>query len=156
MANVADMRRQLDEQTRILRESVRALPETYREVQAEAVTDAYRDLVESSPRRTGAYQNEHIIEEGDGGATLFESPNRVGHDAIVNPPTLLDVPALEGRIQSAGDFATVQIANRRFYAAALEYGTAASAPRHIYEGAAVRARVNTERIAERASKRESK
>ena len=150
------MRRQLEEQTRLLTESVRELPQFYREVQAEAVSDAYRDIVESSPVRTGAYQNEHVIEEGDGGAILYESPNRVGPNAIVNPPTLLDPPLVEGRVEASGDYATVEIANRRYYAAALEYGTSSTAPRHIYEGAAVRALVNTEKIAKRASEREIK
>lgn len=150
-----DIRREMEAQARILSDAVRELPNLYRNVQGEAVSDAYRDIVETSPVRTGAYQNEHVIEEASG-TILYESPGRVGPDAIVNPPTFIDPPTVQGRVESSSDFATVQIANRRFYAAALEYGSSTTAPRHIYEGAAVRALQNTERIVESVNRRETK
>jgi hypothetical protein len=141
---MADVAAQVAAQRSELAAAVKRLPDLVREIQSAATVDAYRDLVETSPVRTGAYRAEHVIEQGDG-SILHESANRPGPDAVVNPPILLDAPTIPASV-TAGDFAVVQIANRRFYAAQLEYGSASSAPRYIYTQAEERARVNVERL----------
>jgi hypothetical protein len=146
-----DIGREIEAQGKVLLDSVRKLQELYQDVQAEAVADAYRDIVETSPVLTGAYRSEHVIEQGDGEAILYESPNRAGPNQPFKPPTFFEPPLVEGRVEPTEPYARVQIANRRYYAGSLEYGSATNEPRHIYESAALRAEANLERIAERAS-----
>ncbi|HEX9639752.1 MAG TPA: hypothetical protein VGB13_00400, partial [Candidatus Krumholzibacteria bacterium] len=128
------MLREVAEQTRQLTDFARKLPEIHRDTLSEAVIDGYRDIIETSPVRTGAYRAEHVIEQGseEGGSLLYEADNRPGPDAPVTSrfsefgerggsfeAVQFDAPSVDAARNAVADakpYETIQIANRRFYA----------------------------------------
>ena len=132
------------------------IQEIHRNLQAELVGFAIEDLVARSPVRTGAYRAAHFVGVG------ADQPERLVYDSPEHPipevdykpgaQAIFQVP--DGELARAAyeqeePFQRAVIANDRFYASALEYGTATSAPRTIYGTAEVSTEQKATELADR-------
>lgn len=140
----------LDQFEREIDALVDAVPAAIAAANAALAGDAFANIVEASPVRTGEYRASHTIGLGSERTTsyLFEHGERPVPDAPaaprevpIGPPDVSEAQASLDSIRASDT--SILIENQKFYAGFLELGTAKMEPRLIYEGARV--------VAERSS-----
>lgn len=131
---------------RLIQETPRAIAK----MQGQAVADAFLDVVAHSPVRFGYYRASHVVGEGDGeqpSEILFEHPDRPPaqgpHPArpVIPPPDVGSARAILARGSTTWvrgavwSFRRLLVWNGVKHAGYVEWGTAAMAPRLVYERA---------------------